>query len=435
MLWRGDREGRCVYLSCAMRAFWGLRQDDVEGFTWASSLLEEDAGAVFGPFAEGMASQTAFTCEARYRRADGEIRTLRTRAQPYHDAAGQFAGMIGVNEDITELREVQRALETGHRELAANVELLSAVTARLDLAIRISGLAMSEHDEDLRYTWCQNLPGDCLGKTPTEFLGVDVGAALEGMLGRALRADVPLSEEIAIVMGGQPFWFDIQAGPAVLADGRRGVVASALDVTARKLNEDKLKVLAREMSHRVKNVFAVVQAMVRKSAQGADVPAGFLDALEARLAALAKAQESLFGMSDDRFSLRDLLARQLSHLDGIRLCDAEDVLVPGKLGPYIALAVHELGTNALKYGSLSVADGHVELLWEPAGLDVVTVSWRERGGPCCATASGPGFGSTLLTRVFGAATGGATTLSIEPEGLHWTATFSVRPELSMPVAE
>ena len=98
MLWRGDLSGRCVYLNARMRAFWGLTQAECQTFDWSSSVLQDDHDAVFGPFNVGMASQSAFECEGRYRRADGEIRILRTRATPYSDAAGAFAGMIGVND-------------------------------------------------------------------------------------------------------------------------------------------------------------------------------------------------------------------------------------------------------------------------------------------------------------------------------------------------
>lgn len=428
MLWRGDQDGRCVYLSRAMREFWGLTNHDYTDFSWASSLLEEDAAAVFGPFAQGMAAQSSFTCEGRYRRSDGAVRILRTRAKPYYDASGSFAGMIGVNEDITELRDSQQALQAGHRELATNLERIRALTDRLDLATRISGLAMSEHDADLRYTWCQNLPDDCIGKTPSEFLGPDVGVPIEAMLGRVLKANAPLNEEMSVLMGEQRLWFDIQGGPTSLPDGRRGVIASALDVTARKLNEAKLEVLAREMGHRVKNVFAVVQAMVRQSAKGADVPKAFLDSLEARLVALGKAQDGLLRMGEDRLPLRALLERQLEHLDNVSLIGDDEVMIPGKLASYLALATHELGTNALKYGSLSHKEGHVELAWTLADDDLLTLRWLERGGPSPAPGAA-GFGSSLLTRVFAAASNGQASLSLPPDGLTWTATFSIRPEL------
>lgn len=431
MLWRGNPEGRCVYLSRSMREFWGLGPEDCSQFEWASSLVPEDAEAVFGPFAQGMATQTAFICEGRYRRADGQVRVLRTRAHPYQDSSGVFAGMIGVNEDITELRAIQAELTARHQDIASNVELLSATAARLDLATRISGLAMSEHDGALRYTWSQNVPPECLGKTPSEFLGPEVGEPLERILQRVLSSQEPQAEEFSFLMGNQRLWCDIQAAPTTLADGRPGVIASALDVTARKLNEDKLQVLARELGHRVKNVFSVVQAVVRQSARGRDVPAEFLNAIDARLSALSHAQDGLLNMAGDRFSLATLLERQLSHLEGVALAGDADIEVPGKLAPYLALAVHELGTNALKYGSLSVPEGQVHVRWTQPTSDQVALVWKEMGGPKPSSGSSSGFGSVLLTRVFSAATGGTAALAFGSDGLEWTAAFPVKDELRM----
>lgn len=428
MLWRGDSHGRCVFLSRAMREFWGLQPEDCGVFDWASSLLAEDQEAVFGPFGAAMAARQAFICEGRYRRADGEVRVLQTRARPYCDADGAFGGMVGVNEDITELRAADRELSARNRQLDDSLGRLRSTAERFALATNISGLAMSEHDETLKYAWAHNVAPECLGRTPSEFIGPQVGEPLEALLRRTLDTGQPQTEEISFLMGERRLWCDIQASPSTLPDGRRGVVASALDVTTRKLNETKLEVLAQELAHRVKNVFAVVQAIVRQSARATPVPPAFLAAVEARLAALAEAQDALLTMSEDRFSLPGLLARQLSHLEGVDL-DGPDVLLPGKVAPYLSLAVHELGTNALKYGSLGVGNGRVAVSWVQIDGDRVRLSWQEHGGPVPQprAAGAPdrkgGFGSLLLTRVFEGATGGEVEMQFGDDGLHWTATI------------
>ncbi len=421
MLWRGDASGRCVYLNAAMRGFWGLRPEECGVFDWATSLLPEDHEAVFGPFARGMTDQSGFVCEGRYRRADGVVRTLRTRASPYADAEGRFAGMIGVNEDITELRDAERELGRSNAELRESTDRHREIADRLRLATSISGLAMSEHDDALRYTWAHNVPGDPIGKTPSDLVGPEIGRELEAILARTLAAGAAQAEELAIVFDGKPLWVAVQTSPIERAGGEAGVVASALDITARKLNEQKLEVLARELSHRVKNVFALIQAIVRQSARLSAAPAEFVHALEQRIHALAKAQDELAAMPDGRVSLERLLAGQLSHLTGIRLAGPL-AHVAGTAAPYIALAVHELGTNAAKYGSLSVPEGTVELSWSIAGGDVV-ICWRETGGPGATqdSPSKPGFGSELLTRIFAAATNGEATIALEPAGLEWHA--------------
>lgn len=417
-----------------MREFWGLRSEDCGVFDWATSLLTEDHARVFGPFAAAMAAAEPFTCEGRYRRADGEVRILRTRAHPYREG-GSFAGMVGVNEDITELRAAEQSLVARNEELDAGMAQLKSIADRFALATSISGLAMSEHDEQLRYTWAHNVP-DSLGKTPSDLVGQQLGKPIERLLRRTLDTQEMQSEELSFLQGQQRLWVDIQAAPSTLPDGRKGVIASALDVTTRKLNEAKLQVLARELGHRVKNVFAVVQAIIRQSARATPVSAEFTAAVEARLVALANAQDSLLSMSEDRFDLAALLKRQLSHLDRVHL-DGPDVLLPGKLAPYLSLAMHELGTNALKYGSLRGRAGTVQLTWSQPDSSHLRISWIESGDQVLQATSSDGdgrrrgFGSELLTKVFASATGGECRLTFDPDGLIWTAVVPSVPELGV----
>jgi PAS domain S-box-containing protein len=102
MVWIGDETGRCVYLNKAQREFWGLKAADVAQFNWNSTLLEEDAGGLFEVFRAAMAQRRGFTTQARYRRADGEIRLLRSRAEPRFSPDGEFIGMVGLNVDVTD---------------------------------------------------------------------------------------------------------------------------------------------------------------------------------------------------------------------------------------------------------------------------------------------------------------------------------------------
>lgn len=421
MLWRGDVSGRCVYLNARMRAFWGLTEAPCQTFDWSSSVLDDDREAVFGPFASGMANQIPFECEGRYRRADGEIRVLHTRATPYTDQAGAFAGMIGVNEDITELRHAERGLEQAMAKLQEQTDHHRAIADRLSLATSISSLAMSEHDRNLRYTWAHNVTGDPIGRTPSEAFGETIGKPLEAILHRGLTA--PQSEELSLIVDDSALWLAIQTAPVSRAEGAAGVVASALDITHRKQNEQKLEVLAQELSHRVKNVFALVQAIVHQSARGRGITQDFLATLDQRLTALAGAQDALMAHDANNARLHDLLAAQVAHLSGVVLEGTTDIIIPARSAPYIALAIHELGTNATKYGSLSVPDGRVDLEWCMDNDGFVSLTWREEGGPRPETEPGKGFGTQLLTRLFGGATMGEAKLVFTETGLLWRARF------------
>lgn len=429
MLWRGDAQGRCVYLNRAQREFWGLGDVLAAEFDWSTTLLEEDQGLVFGPFEIGMREQCAFTCEARYRRADGVIRVLRTRARPHRDGEGRFLGMVGVNEDVTDLRDAEADLTRSNAQLRGGLDQARIVARRLELATGISGIAMSEHDADLRYTWAHNLPEDCLGRRPSDLFGDEIGRPVEAILTKVLATGESAADEVAFAVDGRLQWWEIQACPTTDGQGRRAVLASALDVTTRKLNEQKLEILARELSHRVKNAYSVVQAIVQQSARSAGAPPAFTETVQQRLTTLAFAQDALLASTDDRVSLQALLNQHLAHLERVSL-NGEDVCLPARVAPYLALAVHELGTNSLKYGALSTATGNVRLTWHEREPGLLEMKWEENGATPPAAGSSEGFGTALLTRIFSGATGGTAARVWTTDGLTWTATFPLAPLLT-----
>ena len=109
MLWMGDINGKCLYLNRAQRKFWGVSEEDVGTFDWNTTVHPDDMQKLAEPFIKGMREQLGFSVEARYRRIDGVWRTLRSNAHPRFGSDGEFLGMIGVNVDVTEIREAEQA--------------------------------------------------------------------------------------------------------------------------------------------------------------------------------------------------------------------------------------------------------------------------------------------------------------------------------------
>lgn len=108
MLWMGDQNGKCVYLNAAQRRFWGVTEEDVASFDWGATIHPDDLEATYPDYAAAMAEHRSFTIEARYRNAVSAWRLLQTNARPRFDTAGDFLGMIGVNVDVTDLRNEER---------------------------------------------------------------------------------------------------------------------------------------------------------------------------------------------------------------------------------------------------------------------------------------------------------------------------------------
>ncbi len=227
---------------------------------------------------------------------------------------------------------------------------------------------------------------------------------------------------------GSEHWIEARGQPVRDAEGRParllGVVA---DVTERKRAEERRALLANELNHRVKNTLAVVQALALQTARGAPDLPSFSAALQARLIALARAHDLLTQREWEGAPLDavvraalDSLAAGAARVD-LSGCAAGAVLAPAA-ALALAMALHELATNALKHGALSAPGGRVAVACrtDPDG-GANLVEWVERGGPPVAGPPGrSGFGLRLLGRGLASQTGMAADLRFEPDGLRCT---------------
>jgi two-component sensor histidine kinase len=197
-----------------------------------------------------------------------------------------------------------------------------------------------------------------------------------------------------------------------------GLVGSSTDITARKRAEESRQLLVRELNHRVKNLFAVASGMVSMTARNAATVREMAEALNGRLLALAQAHELIRpAVTDQEASGSDGadLQELVTALTAPHLLPGRDQLRTGgpavKLGPSaatsLALILHELATNAAKYGALSVAEGSLEIAWRTDEARLM-LSWRESNGPLIAAAPRrKGFGSQLARMSAGGQLGGS----------------------------
>lgn len=201
---------------------------------------------------------------------------------------------------------------------------------------------------------------------------------------------------------------DFVCAPILDDDGEvAGIFWQGVDITARKNAEDHLRLMVNELNHRVKNSLATVQAIAAQTLHGEDVPAHVRNALTERLIALSRAHDVLTDEKWAGASLREIAVQasaphlSTGHADRF-VIEGPAVNLPPRSAIAVALALHELATNAAKYGALSVLDGRVHIAWETAPADDGAVrlrmTWTESGGPPVATPRTRGFGTRLIER-------------------------------------
>lgn len=203
-----------------------------------------------------------------------------------------------------------------------------------------------------------------------------------------------------------------------------GIIVQGYDVTEEVEYEERQALLIKELNHRVKNTLAVVQGLAQQTFRNVDGVDGAMATYKARLQALAAAHGMLTESSWSPAAVRDVVMLTVEAAVGsnrkqVKL-DGPDFL----LGPEVALAltmiVHELSTNAFKYGALSNDTGEVAVSWEvkpEADFDALTFTWRESGGPPVEEPAQRGFGSKLIQSGISSRRGTQVDLRFEPEGL------------------
>ena len=217
---------------------------------------------------------------------------------------------------------------------------------------------------------------------------------------------------------------------ARLPDGRAATIANmVVDITERKVAEENIKLLMREVSHRSKNLLAVVQAIAIQTARGSTRLADFNDAFASRLRSLAASLDLLVRENWAGVALRDLLEQQLHTFAPTQhnlSMSGPEILLSHQATQAVGLAVHELATNALKYGAWSVEHGRIAVEWFVQD-QILEVVWRELGAPKATAPPQPGFGTFVITTMISQATDGEVETAFDEDGFRW--------RLRMPIAQ
>jgi len=311
----------------------------------------------------------------------------------------------------------------------AQAEARRESEARLSAIFAKAAAGISEISLDGRFCRANDELCRLLGRSEAELLALDVtdvthpddvAATLELM--RAVRetGEARSLDKRYVRPDGTVAWANSNVTRLDGEDGRpRAFLAVTVDLTERKRAEAHQRLLINELNHRVKNTLAIVQGVAQQSFRDGVPADAARAAFEGRLAALSTAHNVLTRESWEAASLRDIVAAAAApfEADGRRVSvEGPDLRIPPKLAVNLALALHELGTNAVKYGALSVPEGRVDLGWRVHG-DRLNLVWRERGGPPVAAPARRGFGTRMIERGLATELGGPVTIDFDPAGL------------------
>ncbi|MEA3025454.1 MAG: hypothetical protein QOF91_739 [Alphaproteobacteria bacterium] len=370
--------------------------------------------------------------EVTVERFDGKQIVVLLNIDPLFNAQGRLVGAINCFQDVTERRRMIDALDRTQHNLREQEERWAATYEH-------AAIGIVELDAEGRFIRVNEAICSIVGATKEELLDWrlfgrthpddrDVDAELYR---RQVAGDIGFYsiEKRFLRKDGRVIWIAVRSSTVRDVTGHFLYgVRVVQDVTERKEAEGRQKLLIDELNHRVKNTLATVQSLATQTARGTDSPESFRRAFEGRLIALSQAHDQLTRCHWKSADLRDIVegatAPHLAHSqesqDQIEI-EGEPVTVLPRVALTLALGLHELTTNASKYGALSVPAGRIGVRWRierrPPQAPQLWIEWRERGGPPVTVPGRRGFGTRFIEGSVASELQGAARLDYERAGL------------------
>jgi two-component system, chemotaxis family, CheB/CheR fusion protein len=332
--------------------------------------------------------------EVHIERPDGSRIIVIINIAPKLDGHGEITGAVNCFYDVT----ARKRGEEVRRHLVAIVEASDDAIISKDL----DGIVKSWNQGAQRlfgYT-----PEEMIGKSITILIPADRHDEEPGILERIRSGErIEHFETVRLRKDGDLVDISLSVSPVKDIEGKIiGASKIARDITERKRVEARQDMLARELHHRTKNVFTVVQAVISRSFAGKTTVGDAEAAVHNRLRSLAQTHVMLTEKEWKGADITEVVRTEMSPFLGRVTIDGPSVMLSAKVAQNFALAVHELATNAAKYGALSTATGHVHINWsvfKPNGHRLFVFRWQEHGGPQVTQPKQKGFGSAVLEQV------------------------------------
>ncbi len=429
-----DAQGFLTYFNDAAAELWGHRPElgkSQWSGAWRLRTADGDPMAhsecpMAVAIKEGRAIKGG---EAIAERPDGTRIPFLAFPSPVFDAAGNVTGAMNMLVDISK-----------HKQAEELTYRLAAIVESSDDAIvskNLSGIIVSWNRGAERLFGYSS--ADVIGKHIGILLPADRMHEEDTIIDRIRHGQrVDHFDTIRRRKDGTLVPISLTVSP-IMSDSGVIIGASkiARDITDRKDSENRIRMLMREVNHRVKNQFAVILSMVRETKKRASSTDELEVQIRGRIMALARSQDLLVEGEWRGATLEGLVANQAQPFGGADRIHAsgDAIILSAAAVQYLGIAFHELATNSAKHGALSQHGGKVDVEWAIAGDEAprLRLTWTESGGPTVGEVSKSGFGRVVLERVTPTAVDGVGSLAYLPAGIVWTldaplSSVEIRPD-------
>lgn len=414
-----DLQHRFIYANQALLTMWGCSWDAARGKTclelgyepWHAAMHDEEIERV-------IATHAPIRGDVPFPHTTLGTRIYDYIFMPVLGPDGEVEAIAGTTRDVTERKEHEEASRQSEQRFSAMVnasaDLIYRMSPDWERAEIVGGHSASEHPQ-MQANWM-------------EFVHPDDRRRVLDAIRQACETRTPFQVEHRARRGEERWaWISSRAVPIEQDDGSiTEWFGAATDITERMQHEEHMKLLVNELNHRVKNTLTVVHSMIRQTLRGCTDTGQALERIESRLLALSEAHDTLTRTHWEGASVNAIVCAAIAHCvdeAGRRFhLEGPGVQIDPRRAVALSMALHELCTNAVKYGALSSHDGHVDVRWDlrrQDGQSMLHLCWKEVGGPSVAEPPRRGFGSRLIERGLKHDLGGQVELRFEPAGVQF----------------
>ncbi|OPG74529.1 histidine kinase [Pseudomonas ogarae] len=428
-----DVDGRLLRVNDALCNMLGRSREELLSMTFLDythpDCIPQDAGL----YARQVAGELDnYVLRKRAVKSDGEVVYLDIHSSSVRDASGTFRYGVRVLQDVTLARRMENQVRESERHMRNLLEALPAAVYTTDADGRITfynraAVELSGRTPRLGDMWCVTWK---LFNTDGSFLPHD-----QCPMAVALKENRPIRgvEAIAERPDGSRVPFTPYPTPLHDADGNLvGAINMLVDISERKQAENRQKTLIDELNHRVKNTLATVQSLAAQTARNAEDAKDGYRRFEARLLALSRAHDLLtkrhWGQTPLDTLAHEVLMPVFGHEPGRIVIEGPSADVGTRVALNLTMTLNELAINALKYGAMSVETGTLAVTWHlqaQADGTLLTLDWREQGGPPVSPPEREGLGSRLMQRCIERDLAGKFDLTYAPQGVFCRFSFLI----------